>query len=111
MRIRVSRLLAITRATTAIGVLDVSAILQTRELRPSLSTLLLWLLAANISLVLFNLIPAFPLDGGRMLRAMLAMLMSFRRATQIPAVVGQLIAIVMGFFGIVTGNLVLVLVA
>jgi Zn-dependent protease len=62
----------------------------------------------TISLVLFNLIPAFPLDGGRMLRAILAMLMSFRRATQISAVVGQLIAIVMGFFGIVSGNLVLV---
>jgi CBS domain-containing protein len=104
-------LLAITGATTALGVLDISAILQTRELTPSFSTLLLWLLAANISLVLFNLIPAFPLDGGRMLRAILAMLMSFRRATQISALIGQLIAIAMGFFGIVSGNLVLVLVA
>jgi Zn-dependent protease len=104
-------LLAITGATTALGVLDFSAILQTRELTPSFSTLLLWLLAANISLVLFNLIPAFPLDGGRILRAILAMLMSFRRATQISALIGQLIAIAMGVFGIVSGNLVLVLVA
>ena len=104
-------LLAITGATTALGLLDTSAILQTRELTPSFSTLLLWLLAANISLVVFNLIPAFPLDGGRILRAILAMVMSFRRATQISAVVGQLIAIALGSFGLVSGNLVLVLVA
>jgi Zn-dependent protease len=57
-------LLATTGATTALGIVDISAILQTRELTASFSTLLLWLLAANISLVLFNLIPAFPLDGG-----------------------------------------------
>jgi Zn-dependent protease/CBS domain-containing protein len=107
----VAILLAITGATTAFGLLDTSAILQTRELTPSFSTLLLWLLAANVSLVVFNLIPAFPLDGGRVLRAILAMLMSFRRATQISAVVGQLIAVAMGWFGIVSGNLVLVLVA
>jgi Zn-dependent protease/predicted transcriptional regulator len=104
-------LLAITGATTALGLLDTSAILQTRELTPSFSTLLLWLLAANISLVVFNLIPAFPLDGGRILRAILAMVMSFRRATQISAAVGQLIAIALGSFGLVSGNLVLVLVA
>lgn len=43
----------------------------------------LWLLQANILLVLFNMIPAFPLDGGRILRSVLAMVIGFRRATRI----------------------------
>ncbi len=78
---------------------------------PSFATLLQWLLGANVLLVLFNLIPAFPLDGGRMLRAVLAMWMGFPRATRIASAIGQLIAIGLGVLGVLSGNLVLVLVA
>lgn len=78
---------------------------------PSLTTLLQWLLSANIMLVLFNLIPAFPLDGGRMLRAGLALVTGYRRATQIATLIGQFAALILGILGIMSGNLLLVIVA
>lgn len=58
------------------------------------------LLIINIILVAFNLIPAFPMDGGRMLRAFLAFRMKRAKATQIAASVGQLLAIVFTMFGL-----------
>jgi Zn-dependent protease/predicted transcriptional regulator len=60
------------------------------------------LLAVNLSLVLFNLIPAFPMDGGRVLRAILAMRMEYVRATQISANIGQGMAFIFGFIGLFT---------
>src|SRR4029079_17599481 len=80
-------------------------------LQPSVETALFWLLQANVALVLFNLIPAFPLDGGRMLRALLAMVTDYQRATRIATLVGQAIALVLGLLGILSGNLLLTLVA
>jgi Zn-dependent protease/CBS domain-containing protein len=73
-------------------------------------SLLAQVAAANVALVLFNLIPAFPMDGGRVLRAVLAWRLGFPRATRIAASIGQAIAIVMGIVGLF-GNPMLVLVA
>lgn len=56
--------------------------------------------SVNVFLFLFNMIPAFPMDGGRVLRAVLAMVMPWWRATQIAATIGQGLAFVFGFLGL-----------
>ena len=58
------------------------------------------LLSANVLLVLFNLIPAFPMDGGRVLRAVLSMSVGQQKATRIAALVGQAIAAVFVIGGV-----------
>jgi Zn-dependent protease len=58
------------------------------------------ILAVNLFLVFFNMIPAFPMDGGRVLRALLATRKEYSRATQIAASIGQGIAVFFGFIGL-----------
>ena len=58
------------------------------------------IMAVNLFLVAFNMIPAFPMDGGRVIRAVLATRKEYSRATQIAASIGQGIAVLFGFIGL-----------
>ena len=71
----------------------------------NLPGLLLTLTQANITLFLFNFIPAFPMDGGRLLRAVLALVLPYRRATTIAATVGQGLAILFILAGLKSSSL------
>jgi Zn-dependent protease len=70
---------------------------------------LLW--QANIVLVLFNMIPAFPMDGGRVFRSILASMMGVVRATDIAGRVGLIVAMLLAVLGVLVGNPWLVLVS
>ncbi|MBN1431840.1 MAG: CBS domain-containing protein [Methanomicrobiaceae archaeon] len=65
----------------------------------------------NILLFLFNLIPAFPMDGGRVLRAFLAKRMPIHQATAIAADIGRGFAIVFGIIGLLWFNPILIIIA
>lgn len=67
------------------------------------------LLAVNLFLVLFNLLPAFPMDGGRVLRALLAMSLEPARATRIAARIGQGMAVLFGLAGLVVNPMLLLI--
>lgn len=69
------------------------------------------LAAVNLFLVVFNMIPAFPMDGGRVFRAVLSGALGRVRATQLSARAGQIIAFLFGYLGLTSGNPILILIA
>ncbi len=73
--------------------------------QPAIAFLLGYLALMNIVLAAFNMLPGFPMDGGRVLRALLARTRSYARATQIAAEVGKGFAILLGLFGLFNFNL------
>jgi Zn-dependent protease/CBS domain-containing protein len=68
------------------------------------------LFIVNIWLVIFNMVPAFPMDGGRVLRALLAMKMNYARATHIAASIGQAAAFGFAFYGLIQNQPMLILI-
>ena len=77
------------------------------QLSVAQGSLLERLMLVNVILVLFNLIPAFPMDGGRVLRALLATKMEYTRATQIAAMTGQGFAFLFGAIGLFSNPMLL----
>jgi Zn-dependent protease len=72
---------------------------------------LFYLGALNLFLGFFNLLPAFPMDGGRILRALLSRRLGMVKATNVSARVGKTFAVVFGLWGLVSFNLFLLLIA
>jgi Zn-dependent protease/predicted transcriptional regulator len=108
---------AIVAVLFALGVLlQTRAVISLQELYTSLgqvswSGMLAYLTMANLVIGVFNLIPAYPMDGGRILRALLAMKLDYGKATSIAVSVGQGLALLLGLWGFMSGTWTLVLIA
>lgn len=78
---------------------------------PVVLFVLSYLTITNAALAIFNLLPALPLDGGRVLRSLLALAMPRTKATRVAGNVGSVVAILLGVYGLVTFSLFLVAIA
>jgi Zn-dependent protease/CBS domain-containing protein len=103
----VNLVIAVALAVVLGAGFDLSQMAQLDEARSSLTGRVA---AANLMLCVFNLIPAFPMDGGRVLRALLAVRLGYTRATRVAATIGQALAFVFALVGLL-GNPLLILIA
>ena len=103
--VNVAIIIVLGAVLLATGGLDLTAIVTDPH---SALQILFW---TNIVMVVFNLIPAFPLDGGRVLRALLATRMEYAQATRVAAGIGQGLALALGIFAAFTGQILLILIA
>lgn len=70
-----------------------------------------YMFTTNLFIGLFNLIPAYPMDGGRILRALLATRLSYRKATAAAVTIGQILSWGFGLWGFLSGNFFLIILA
>ncbi|MEZ4675694.1 MAG: site-2 protease family protein [Caldilineaceae bacterium] len=93
-----------------LGVSNIGTILGGAE-TPSVTTFILFLFYTNIALGVFNLLPAFPMDGGRVLRAVLAFGISYVDATRTAVFVGRIMAVLFALWGIINRDIFFLLIA
>ena len=77
----------------------------------SFSSIFIYVFTTNLFIGLFNLIPAYPMDGGRILRALLATRLSYTMATSVAVVIGQILSWGFGLWGFLNGNFFLIILA
>jgi Zn-dependent protease len=77
----------------------------------TLGSIFLYVFVTNLFIGVFNLIPAFPMDGGRILRALLATRLRYNQATSIAVSIGQILSWGFGLWGFLTGNFLLIILA
>ena len=111
VNVAIAAVLIVIGALTGTTVIEDPSAVSTAMGRANWGALLPYLTVANIGLVLFNAIPAFPLDGGRVLRALLALRLDYARATAIAVAIGQGLALLLGLVGFLGGNYFLIVIA
>ncbi|EMA31711.1 CBS domain-containing protein [Halobiforma nitratireducens] len=94
-----------------VGVVSYVAFVFTPEAFDATRFVLGYLAVLNVALAIFNMVPAFPMDGGRVLRALLARNQPYAKATQQAASIGKMFAFIMGLFGLFAFSIILIAVA